>query len=337
MLQSVILKTPSTPEIMQVERRSWSVPCDCRILPSHPHSPCSWSQSFVTIFFSVPYLRVEHSVRDRRPFRSSQFCLGLTFLNYVSDLCMGHLKTGSHFKPRWFLACVFIGCILGNSNLELAVITRVELSSLFDLVNDQLDARFFFHMFISILYIFRATSCLSSGESIALIQHLVYVTLFHYVSDLCKGHLKSGSHFKPQWFLVCVCVCVCVFIGCILGNTNLELAVITRVELSSLFDLVNDQLDARFFFYIFISILYIFRATSCSSSGESIVSIQHLLCVTLCRWPSSMQVGKELTDLHNRRSPTQSDTYQMFYWYNWFSWWWARGCSKRVENWYKQI
>jgi len=31
-------------------------------------------------------------------------------------------------------------------------------------------------------------------------------------------------------------------------------------------------------------------------------------------------------------SPTQSDIYQMMYWYIWFSWWWALGCSKRVEN-----
>jgi hypothetical protein len=103
---------------------------------------------------------------------------------------------------------------------------------------------------------------------------------------------------------------------------------------------------------MFISILYMFRATSCSSSGESILSIQHLVCVTLCRWPSSMQVGKELTDLHTRRSewheqflpdvhtrrsPTKGDTYHMLYWYNWFSWWWARGCSKHVENWNKHI
>jgi hypothetical protein len=146
---------------------------------------------------------------------------------------------------------------------------------------------------------------------------------------------------------------------------------------------------------MFISIFYICRATSCSSSEESIISIQHLICVTLCRWPSSMQVGKELLnsckwptwrkilfsiclfqfstcfeqprahhqenqlyqyniwyvslwpsimqvwkflpDLHTRRSPTQSDTYQMLYWYNWFSWWWARGCSKHVENWNKHI
>jgi len=46
-------------------------------------------------------------------------------------------------------------------------------------------------------------------------------------------------------------------------------------------------------FYVFISILYMFRATSCSSSGESIVSIQHLVYVTLCRWPFRAQVGKE--------------------------------------------
>jgi hypothetical protein len=43
---------------------------------------------------------------------------------------------------------------------------------------------------------------------------------------------------------------------------------------------VNDQLDAQFLFYMFISILYMFRATSWSSSGE-------------CKYVG-MQVGKEL-------------------------------------------
>jgi len=74
-------------------------------------------------------------------------------------------------------------------------------------------------------------------------------------------------------------------------------------------------------FYVFISILYMFRVTSCSSSGVSIVSIQRLIYVTLFR----------------KRSPTQSDIYQMWYWYNWYSWWWARGYSKHVENWNKYI
>jgi len=27
----------------------------------------------------------------------------------------------------------------------------------------------------------------------------------------------------------------------------------------------------------------------------------------------------------------------MLHWYNWFFWWWARGCSKHVENWNKHI
>jgi len=49
-----------------------------------------------------------------------------------------------------------------------------------------------------------------------------------------------------------------------------------------------------FLFYVFISIFYMFRATSCSSSRERIVSIQPLVCVTLCRWPFRVQVGKEL-------------------------------------------
>jgi serine acetyltransferase len=90
-------------------------------------------------------------------------------------------------------------------------------------------------------------------------------------------------------------------------------------------------------FYVFMSLLYMFRATSCSSSGESIVSIQPLVYVTLCRWPFCVQVRKDLSDLHMKWSPTQSDIYQMLYCYNWFSWWRARGCSKHVENWHKYI
>ena len=55
---------------------------------------------------------------------------------------------------------------------------------------------------------------------------------------------------------------------------------------------VNNQLDAQLFFSrVFVSILYMFRAAMCSSSGESIVSIGRLVYVTLCRWPSGMQVS----------------------------------------------
>ena len=87
---------------------------------------------------------------------------------------------------------------------------------------------------------------------------------------------------------------------------------------------------------MFILILYTFRATMCSSSGESIVSIRHLAYITLCRWPSCMQVWMELSHPHldTRRSPTQSDICQMSYW---ISWWWAPECLKRAENWNKHI
>jgi len=59
--------------------------------------------------------------------------------------------------------------------------------------------------------------------------------------------------------------------------------------------LIINELDAQFLLYIFVSVLYIFRATLCSSSGESILSIQHLVYVTLCRCPSGTQIGKELS------------------------------------------
>jgi len=63
----------------------------------------------------------------------------------------------------------------------------------------------------------------------------------------------------------------------------------------------------RAFSYIFIFILYMFRAAVCPSSGELIVSIQHLVYVTLCRWPFSV---------HTKRSSIQSDIYQMSHSYN---------------------
>jgi len=44
---------------------------------------------------------------------------------------------------------------------------------------------------------------------------------------------------------------------------------------------VHNQLDALF--NVFISLLYMFRATQCSPSGESIVSIHHLVYITPCR------------------------------------------------------
>jgi len=41
--------------------------------------------------------------------------------------------------------------------------------------------------------------------------------------------------------------------------------------------LANDQLDAQIFFNTFVTILHMFGATSCSSSGGQIVLIQRLV------------------------------------------------------------
>jgi hypothetical protein len=99
--------------------------------------------------------------------------------------------------------------------------------------------------------------------------------------------------------------------------------------------LVNDQHDAQFFSIYLFQFSTCFEQPSCSSSEESSVSMQHLVYVTLCRWPFRVQAS----DLHTKRSqtPTQSDIYQMLHWYTWFFWWWARGCSKHVQNWNKYI
>ena len=77
--------------------------------------------------------------------------------------------------------------------------------------------------------------------------------------------------------------------------------------------LINNQSHAQFLLYIFISILYMFGATLCSSSGESIVSIQHLVYVTRCRWPSNMQVGSCFEQLCAHHQESQLYQYNIWY------------------------
>ena len=68
--------------------------------------------------------------------------------------------TQCHFISRYSLSFVLLTVNLGSI-----------------LINNQLDAQFFFRInLIPILYMFRAPLCPSSGESVVLIRHLVYVT-----------------------------------------------------------------------------------------------------------------------------------------------------------------
>ena len=71
--------------------------------------------------------------------------------------------------------------------------------------------------------------------------------------------------------------------------------------------------------YLFISLLYMFQATRCSSSGES-----NCINITLCRWlPTSSHLRRVICT-------RCINTIQ-------FSWWWALCCSKHVEKWNKYI
>jgi hypothetical protein len=103
--------------------------------------------------------------------------------------------------------------------------------------------------------------------------------------------------------------------------TLLEFYILLTVHLDII--LVNNQLDSQFFSCMFISILYMFRAAMCPSWGELIVSVRHLVYVTLYRWPFGVQVWMRLQshpkphpNLHTKRSSTHRDIYQISYWYN---------------------
>ena len=83
------------------------------------------------------------------------------------------------------------------------------------------------------------------------------------------------------------------------------------------------------FLYIYFNSLHV--------SSNLVLIIRRIKCISttfgICH-SASLTVS---CDLHRKRSPTQSDIYQMLYWYIWFSWWWARGCSKHVEDWNKYV
>ena len=127
--------------------------------------------------------------------------------------------------------------------------------------------------------------------------------------DTGRGDVNSGGFCKKhQQILIC-----------------------TSPKIWLLFLLITNL--TYFLMYLFISLVYMFQTTQCSSSGESILSIHHLVYITLCRRLPGMLVRK---DRHTGQSPTQRviytrwciDTIQ-------FSWWWALGCSKHVQKWKK--
>jgi len=104
------------------------------------------------------------------------------------------------------------------------------------------------------------SSCLRSGV------HAAVPRTSCYQRDVCDStRFVQGVHFMhsvPELTLIS------------------KFYVLLTVPLITVF--VNNQLDAQFFLlYSFIPILYMFRATKCSSTRESIVSIRPLVYVTV--------------------------------------------------------
>jgi len=86
---------------------------------------------------------------------------------------MMYKKTGPHLEPNllsWTASTW--GAVSG---IVFYVLLTVHLGIIF--VNNKIDAQLIF-LYISIIYMFRAAMCLSSGKSIVSIPHLVYVTLY---------------------------------------------------------------------------------------------------------------------------------------------------------------
>ena len=76
--------------------------------------------------------------------------------------------------------------------------------------------------------------------------------------------------------------------------------------------LINNQLDTQFFMYVYFFSLHV-SSSHVPITRRIIVSMRHMVCVTLCRLRSGMQ--KHML-LHTRRSSTQSDINHVPYWYS---------------------
>ena len=81
---------------------------------------------------------------------------------------------------------------------------------------------------------------------------------------------------------------------------------------------------------MFISLLYMFRASMCPSSGENYCIYTTLVFVTLYGW--RLVCRSDSIQPADQTPPTKSDKYQCRIDTVIFSWWWAHGCPKHVEK-----
>jgi len=76
----------------------------------------------------------------------------------------------------------------------------------------------------------------------------------------------------------------------------------------------------------YTTLLNMFRAARCSSSGGPIVLPQPLVTSPSLSSRTVRSPPAYCTAAYRRWR------YQRLWWYNWSSWWWAASCSKHVEE-----
>ena len=146
--------------------------------------------------------------------------------------------------------------------------------------------------------------------------------------------INISSNIRTHWFTIC-------YIYQLLHVSTLRChsqgVIITKIYKptcqSRLFQITNLMHNSFIFqqYVCYTTLLNIFRAARCSSSGGPIVSPQPLVSSpsvssrTVRRWRADCSPAYCTAAYRGWR-------YQRLWWYNWSSWGWAACCSKHVEE-----
>ena len=133
---------------------------------------------------------------------------------------------------------------------------------------------------------------------------------------------------KPQLPRQCDDQSKPLFKNCVIAINCISLILLRLVGRASLHSLLQIEPTWRTNFRnMFFAFLYMFRVTTCPSSGENTVPMRHLVFVTVYRWLTGMQGG---IALHTSQSSMYSDKYQVSHRYGSFFWWWNRPAYQTV-------
>jgi len=100
--------------------------------------------------------------------------------------------------------------------------------------------------------------------------------------------------------------------------------------------LVNDQLDAQFFSMCLFQFSVCFKQPRAPHQENQLYQY-NIWCMSLCVSVRFVCRSEKNFTTCTRNGHQHTVTYTRCCFDSWFSWWWARGCLKHVENWNKHI